>query len=253
MSYYGFAFLFCFFILLFCGLLVPIRYSKKSLEQNPFQYLTPLNEKITPYNTVIIFDLHDVLFKKKEFVIFLRVLKLISKGFIFYAFNPYFIKKFFDLYSRNLIWEDIFNNLVKYYPALSYYKKDFIDIANTNTPIDSMINILDQLKLKGYKLYLLSNIGPETYSFHFDRHREIMTYFDGVYIPSSHNNFLHKPQPEFYKLFLNYLDKQGISRQMLFIDDIEENLKEALKFDIAGIHFTSFEKFRNILKELDIL
>lgn len=218
------------------------------------RYLMPIKQKVTPENTIIIFDLHEVLFERYKTAIAYNVIKLASKGMWYYMFNPFFWAKAKSLYSKGLIWEQIYKDLVKEYPDLARFEKDFINIVNSHYPVAPMVDILKKLKEKGYKIFLLSNIGEDVYKDHEKKFKEIMNLFDGIYIPTRKNNYLHKPNPEFYKKFIQFLKEKNLDKkQKIFIDDLKENLDAALKFDIAGIHCRSAKCVLNILNKLEIL
>jgi len=62
---------------------------------------------------------------------------------------------------------------------------------------------------------------------------------------------LVKPEPEIYRMCLSYLALKA--EDCLFIDDSEKNIAGAQKIGLNTIHYTSFDKFTELLKESYIL
>lgn len=108
---------------------------------------------------------------------------------------------------------------------------NWIDILS---PIEGTVTVLNQLKEKGYKLYLLSNfhsLAFETICSKYD----FFKHFDGGIISCREN--LLKPEAEIYsKLLLTYNLK---AEECLFIDDTLVNIEAANKFGIKTLHFES--------------
>lgn len=99
------------------------------------------------------------------------------------------------------------------------------------------LNLLRRWRKK-YRLVLVSNINHEHEQFirkmmgpfgygHFLRQ------FHGIYY--SHHTGMRKPEPAFFKKIL--ADQNVKSKDVLFIDDTEENIRAAEKLGIAGWHF----------------
>ena len=114
-------------------------------------------------------------------------------------------------------------------------------------PIKPTVKILKQLKKKGYKLYILSNIGEKSLKCIEERHPDVFKLFDGIYTASDRDGYIKKPQPEIYK---RYLDKFGQNpNELIFIDDKKSNLTAAKKFGIDTIHFTSAKNLFKVLSK----
>lgn len=110
------------------------------------------------------------------------------------------------------------------------------------------VEIMKQLKHKGYPLYGLSNWSAET----FPIVREKYNFFDlldGMVI-SGEVGFV-KPEPEIYNLLIEKIGKPA--NECLFIDDSLPNIQQAQKMGFACIHFKSPEKLALELKTLNLL
>ena len=114
---------------------------------------------------------------------------------------------------------------------------------------EDILNIVKELKNKGYNLYVLSNTSKPVVDYFKDN--EIFTYFDG-FVLSYKINML-KPNDGIYNYLLNKYDL--IAEECLFIDDREDNMKTANKFGINGrsVNKDDIEDIKKVLKEFNIL
>jgi len=223
---------------------------------SPNCYLELLADKnITPENTVFAFDFHEVLFDRHKSEIVWRSFKLLCKCFLYLVTNPSFLPRLIELQKQYTIFEGVNAQLVKEYPFWGQFKSDILEISNSPCyPIESMINLVKTLKEKGFKIFMLSNMGLETWEDFSVRFSSITELFDGYYTPNKDNNYLGKPEIEFYEEFKNYLTSVKCGdKQILFIDDIQENITGALKSGIAAIHFTGYANLCKSLAELDVI
>lgn len=228
--------------------------AKKFLKANDNNYLR-LEKDVNPNTTIFAFDLHDVLFSKNYKTIVKSVFKSLKNGIFWYIINPCFLYKAISISLKDKIWEDIFYSICEIYPDFLKFKEDFLDISNSCCePIEEAIKIAEKLKEKGYKLFLLSNIGYESY-LHFKKtFSNQLSLFDGVYLPSKNNNYDHKPNKSYFNGFLNYLNSIGLNNyQIIFIDDLPKNLDNALELGISGILCKNTDCITNSLKELSIM
>ncbi len=105
-----------------------------------------------------------------------------------------------------------------------------------------MLEYVIEIKNKGYKLYLLSNVAPlfHTYKDNY----EVLNYFDGFILSGDIN--MSKPNADIY---LHLLDKYKlIANECLFIDDSFENVKTAENLGFYTYHFNgNIERFKDFL------
>jgi 2-haloacid dehalogenase len=114
--------------------------------------------------------------------------------------------------------------------------------------IEGSVEIVKQLKAKGYPLYGLSNWSTETFPYALKKF-EFLKVFDDMVI-SGYVGYV-KPEPAIYELLLQKVGKPA--RECLFIDDSLANIEQASKMGINTIHFTSAEKLKMELTRLDLL
>ena len=116
-------------------------------------------------------------------------------------------------------------NLIKSYPLI---KENFEYIKN--------------LKKRGYKLYLLTNITEDSYNY-INNLININKMFDGgIY---SYQEHLIKPDYDIYNLLINKFNLN--KEETIFFDDKEKNVLAANKVGIKSFVFTSIEDIENNL------
>ena len=112
---------------------------------------------------------------------------------------------------------------------------------------DEIIEIIKNLKEKGYKIYMLSNTTEDTYEKHI---KNIEYLFDGIVL--SYRIHHIKPNNAIYEELIN---KYNIDpKETLFIDDREDNIKTANKYGIKGrkVNKNDVEDIKQVLKEYEI-
>lgn len=110
--------------------------------------------------------------------------------------------------------------------------------------IDGMKNLIEEIKNKGYKIYLLSNVTAgfkEKYKT-IDNVYEVLKNFDGLVI--SGDVKMIKPDKEIYEYLLNEFDLKA--NECIFIDDRKENTDAAIN---CGLNAYTFNGDVRKLKE----
>lgn len=115
-------------------------------------------------------------------------------------------------------------------------------------PIKENVEILYQLKDKGYPLYILSNFHSEAIQEMFDKY-DFFKLFDGKVISA----YEHTIKPS-YKIYQILLDRYHlIADESLFIDDSLANIVIAQDIGIHGIHFKFGTNLKQELKNIGVL
>lgn len=105
-------------------------------------------------------------------------------------------------------------------------------IRNLYNEFPGTVNLIKELRGKGYRLYVLSNMPREFYN--YIRNFEVFGYFDGVAISSIEK--MSKPDPRFFRLLL---DRYGLREaETLFVDDKTMNTSAATQL---GLHACLFD------------
>lgn len=97
-------------------------------------------------------------------------------------------------------------------------------------PLEENVALLKEMKNRGYRLYLLSNVGEAVWSFVTERdpHLEL---FDGRIL--SYQEGTIKPEKEIYQRLLDRYELEP--EESLFIDDRAENIAAAGALKIRGL------------------
>jgi len=98
------------------------------------------------------------------------------------------------------------------------------------TPIEEHVNVLKDLKRKGFNCYILSNFHKTAYEEQREQH-EFFNCFDGGVVSA----YVHKLKPH-HDIYKSLLDKYDLTPEScLFLDDMEENIHAARQLGIHGI------------------
>ena len=92
-------------------------------------------------------------------------------------------------------------------------------------------SLIEQLKVAGYRLYVLSNMSPEFIA--FIRRLPVYANFDGEVVSCEEK--VVKPEPEIFRLLLNRYSLDA--SECLFIDDRVDNIEASEREGICGFHF----------------
>lgn len=193
---------------------------------------------ISPENTIIIFDLHGVLFKSNV----IDMIKVIafspcSGRVLISILNPFFLYDMCKLYYHNYIVEYIIITLCKKYSYLQPCLPLLLRVANLQIPNWKTIEIVEELKIRGYTLHLFSNIGEHLFADLQEQYPDIFRLFESITIGSKANRYFGKPDPlVFYNYIVSHPDRD---KQRLMIDDRASNIAFARAFNIAGIQYRS--------------
>jgi len=124
---------------------------------------------------------------------------------------------------------------------------EFVEhVKHTLVTIPETEALIQELSLRGYKLYCLSNMSLDFYE--YLKKREVFKYFDGQIISAIEH--MVKPDREIYDLILNRYRLKP--EESLFIDDLVPNVKAAQAVGINTVHFTEhakgYQEIKNKLK-----
>lgn len=105
---------------------------------------------------------------------------------------------------------------------------------------------MQELKTRGYRLYILSNYGRRTYAQTRETGLSFLEDVDGQLFSFEVHQI--KPEPEIYQTLLRKFDLKP--EECVFLDDRADNIAAAEDAGIHGIQFTGYEAARTKLEEL---
>lgn len=97
--------------------------------------------------------------------------------------------------------------------------------------VEPTVKLIKELKAKGYKLYVLSNMSKEYIE--FLRKLPVFDYFDYQVVSSEIH--LGKPDPKIYNYLLEHCELNPA--ETIFIDDRKDNVEVAESVGIVPFHF----------------
>lgn len=163
-------------------------------------------ERISPQNTIFVFDIDDVLL----------LIKKIKKA----KFGLYLLMRpdaWLDIakikddsnYSETMIKRNKKPGVVKRLKRMKYGK----------TPIEGMVEILRELKQRGYTLHIASNMTRADFGFYQKQYPGIFALFDAAFVVEN-SAMPQKPSPRYFEL---YRAAHPTDKQHFFVDDKEDN------------------------------
>ncbi len=116
-----------------------------------------------------------------------------------------------------------------------------------NDPVEGMDILVERLKAKGYKLFVLSNVGLKFHS--FKDKVKAFEFMDGFVISAEEK--VIKPNPDIFK---RICDRYRLEPQeCLFIDDVLGNVLSAKDMGMEGLIFRGRDEFEEYLKKSELL
>jgi HAD superfamily hydrolase (TIGR01509 family) len=146
------------------------------------------------------------------------------------------------------LWRLVLNDLGKIEKLDGVLAIDDRSSSNTKDQInDNVLQLVDDIRNRGYKVGLLSNNTLE--AGRAIRELGLQNHFDVFHI--SAETRLVKPEPEAFSLFAEEL---GVElEELIFIDDAPKSLSTAKECGYTPLLFTSYKKLQEDLKSYGIL
>ncbi|QAT49732.1 HAD family phosphatase [Caproiciproducens sp. NJN-50] len=108
-------------------------------------------------------------------------------------------------------------------------------------PVPGMPELVDRIRQNGYRLYLLSNVSLRFLRFYGEV--AMFRHFDGFLISAEEK--LVKPDPAIYRRLCEKFEL--LPSECLFIDDMQENIDEAVRQGFQGHRFAGAEELERFL------
>lgn len=210
-----------------------------------------------PKQTIILWDLHGVVFEKKLSTVFNIIWNYDHKLEILQNLNGPLIKlmgNFFLQLLRFTQQEVTSEELIA--TAHNANNNALVELALQVSaayyPTKEVISIIKELNNLGYKQDIGSNIGATVFKKFKEKYSTIFSYFTHNYVVHYYpgKTVIKKPNK---KYFINYLHDYAINpKHVIFIDDKIANIQAARSVGMHAIHFKTPIQLRSALQDLGI-
>lgn len=166
-------------------------------------------------------------------------------------------EKIADATVRNPWWEEFDKGLMtteeiieRFAASAPEYKKDIAQIYENMGDIvrlyDYAIPWIQDLKNRGYKIYILSNWSKPAYDDNLDTNLRFLNLVDGAVM--SFREGIIKPDEKIYELICSRYDIDP--KRAVFLDDNAANIEGARAFGLNAIHFKTYEQAKAELEAM---
>jgi epoxide hydrolase-like predicted phosphatase len=150
-----------------------------------------------------------------------------------------------DKLSKNDFWAKILNELGRSEKINDLLH--FLESLNTHQINFQVLDLAKQLKIKGYKIGILSNNTSE--GVQKMKEAGLMEIFDVVAV-STEIGFI-KPDPRAFGVFI---DQLGVpAQELVFIDDTARSLESSVEVGFYPVKFNNFTELLDSLAEIDVV
>jgi glucose-1-phosphatase len=128
--------------------------------------------------------------------------------------------------------------------GMQEFEPVFCNVFKENEDVSGLIA---NLKNSNYRLGLLSNTNKPHFEFIKTRY-PVIGLIDDLHL--SYETGYVKPQKQAFENIINFYD--AVAGEIIYIDDLESNVKAARPLGINAIMFKSFEQLSHILKDMGL-
>lgn len=167
------------------------------------------------------------------------------------------LERFADATVRHQAWVDLDQGIITTEQAKEAYAKEvpeyceYIDriyqeMDKMLVQFDYAVSWIQELKERGYRIYILSNWSQPAYDACKDTALSFLPLVDGVVF--SYKELVIKPDKEIYDIICGRYNINPA--EAVFLDDTEKNIIAAREFGLHGIHFQTYEQGKAELEAL---
>ncbi|MBT4856370.1 hypothetical protein HOM50_00825 [bacterium] len=206
----------------------------------------------TPDNTVFLVDFHYVIAQMDWKEAWSNFSKHPNKFKVSMRLVSYLFKKVSGFKNDK---ESILERYLNKNSTNKKYLDSNTKLINSYKLDHNTVELLRELKQKGYKLFFFSDMLPETLAVQKERQPELFKLFYAINIRAPQNDFASKLTAERYIDMKEFVTKKlgKAPEHYLFLDDKKANAKEAYKAGICSIIFTTATQAEKVLRKLKIL
>lgn len=244
------------FIIISLFLIVFFLYSRQSVKSKTATVIGS-SQLANPDKTIILWDLHGVVFTRKLSALMTVIWNYNRKFEIVQHLNVplfklmgNFLLQLLRLTPQEVTSEELIAAARKAdnYPLVELA----IQISSAYYPLESTVEIIKELNKLGYQQDIGSNIGATVYEIFKEKYSAIFAYFNHIYIVHHYpgKKIIKKPNKEYFTTYLT--DYNIKADQVIFIDDKIANVQAARSVDMRAIHFKNSDQLRAALQDLGV-
>lgn len=205
-----------------------------------------------PQKTVIVFDLNGVVLRLSLYRVLCALWRCPGKRFLLYlALNPAFIRDLICGIYRKRVLDDLIEELARGYKHFSAVQETAIQVISAQCPRAAMVQLIEKLHQKNYRLAVLTNIGPKSLALIRLQHPALFDYFSYVAFPTVQAQYRAKPNLDVFVKFKQQMDPEIV--QYIFIDDTRKNIEQACQVGMIALSFKNAQTLERHLQKLSIL
>jgi len=218
---------------------------------------------LTPKNVIFSFDLHEVVVQPNYWHMAHAVFCTVEgwKFICLLLLNPLIVVALLwrVMFGDNpRVTEHIWFSMVQQFPVLNNCTQFFINVANMFVLDEGTVKIVRELKARGFKVFLFSNIGEQFWSAMHARLGAVLDelFSDGLWIATPAKNYLAKPDPKAFQDFLDMIAAESDQASaVFFVDDSRKNVcaAEAASARFLGYTFVNSHELLHHLTQLGLL
>jgi len=206
-----------------------------------------------PENTIIAFDIHDVIAHTDIYGMCNRAVNFEKKQEVLLRmFQIQFLKKLVSSMWKQLTFQNILPICDKYNPALSEL---MLDMATEQALKPEVVEILKKLKAAGYTLHIVSNIERRSLDVLKIKYPDVFDVFTVEYIPYTHHQksgkLIRKPDHKFFNDYLMTCVPEG--HHVIFVDDLPKNIAGAAACGMHALMFINATELKYALEKLTLI
>jgi len=217
-----------------------------------------VEKKFSPETTILLWDLHEVLFEKSRLQWVWLCLKFNRRRELLFNLDRHILRILFSfilerlcLAKKELVSEELLN------AARAANNHALVELVTTvssaYTPIKPTVELLKELSALGYTHHIGSNIGKTVFEHCQGKFNHVFSEFTQATIPfyAAEKNIIKKPNPHF---FVTHLEKNNLhAKNIIFIDDKKMNIDAAQSVGIHAIQFKNAEQLKKDLTGIGLL
>jgi FMN phosphatase YigB (HAD superfamily) len=171
--------------------------------------------------------------------------------------DPTFWIFLYEAKKSVVITDDFIDAVIVRYPFLKKHSHTLFSIINDFSVNQNVLDLIDTLRMQGYKNIIASNITDRSWRITERKHPELHNHFDGIFTVDTQKitgvfyTRSGKPHKDYYIALREYSKYEGYGYDVpiIFIDDRQSNIDGAhrAQVGIQGIIFRGVDRLKHML------